>query len=318
MLKRQHYITLVFIALSFAPHVTQAQSTCTPEQRKELILTAVQKDGAVIDNLRAEQLSLKVGSSPATIADVVFQKDSPLDLAVLIDTSVSQETALPMAKAAARAFIKAVFIEGQDRVAVVSFANTPSYHQLLTSNSAAAATAIDQIEIELPQGYVGGGVVVSTGKPPAGPLPGSTSLWDSVRAAAERVFGVKAEKRRRVVLLFTNGYDTSSEGKLNPAIQEANKHDLTVFSIGVGDPARYGLDEGSLKKLSEQTGGIARFPLDNKQKLEAALTDVANHLRGNYVIGYCGGELKDRARLQVEVVDPAMRKAKPVLAYRRY
>ena len=318
MLKPQHYITLAFIALSFAPHVTQAQSTCTAEQRKELILTAVQKDGAVIDNLRAGQLSLKVGSSPATIADVVFQKDSPLDLAVLIDTSVSQETALPIAKAAARAFIKAVFIEGQDRVAVVSFADKAQYHQLLTSNSSAAASAIDQVQLEIPQGYIGGGVVVRSVKPPVGPVAGSTSLWDSVRAAAEQVFGAKAEKRRRVVLLFTNGYDTSSEGKLNPAIREANNHDLTVFSIGVGDPDRYGLDEGSLKKLSEQTGGIARFPLNNKQKLEAALTDVAKHLRGNYVIGYCGGELKDRAKLQVEVVDPEMRKAKPVLAYRRY
>jgi hypothetical protein len=41
-------------------------------------------------------------------------------------------------------------------------------------------------------------------------------------------------------------------------------------------------------------------------------------LRGNYVVGYCGGGVKDRGKLQLEVVDPEMRKAKPVLAYKRY
>jgi hypothetical protein len=52
--------------------------------------------------------------------------------------------------------------------------------------------------------------------------------------------------------------------------------------------------------------------------IEAALTEIARHLRGNYVVSYCGGGVKDRGRLQLQVVDPEMRKAKPVLAYRRY
>ena len=120
------------------------------------------------------------------------------------------------------------------------------------------------------------------------------------------------------MLLFTDGTDTSSSSKLNPAIDEASKQMLAVFSIGVADGAPFSVDEEPLKKLSEQTGGIARFPGKKKEKLEAALTEISRHLRDSYVVGYCGGDTKARANLQFEIVDPEMRKTKPILAYKRY
>lgn len=65
-------------------------------------------------------------------------------------------------------------------------------------------------------------------------------------------------------------------------------------------------------------GGVARFPRNHKEKFDEALTEIARHLRGNYVVGYCGSPASDRAKLQLEVVDPEIRKAKPALAYKRY
>lgn len=316
------FITLGFIAftaLSLASHVVaQTQSTCSPE-RKEIALTAVDKDGVVIESLRAEHLSLKVGGFAATIADVVFQTKYPLDLAVLIDASVSQEKVISTAKAGARAFVASVPATGQDRVAVVSFSDKPIYLQVLSSDFSKLDALIDQIKLDIPPGYVGHGVVVSAGPPPkAGPMPGATSLWDVVSATTTELFGDKTEKRRRAMLLFTDGVDTSSAGKFSNMIEKANKRDVAVFSIGLADSQFQGPDEQALKKLSEQTGGIAEFPGKKKEKLEAALTQIARHLRGNYVVGYCGGSVKDRAKVQVEVIDPEMRKAKPVLFYKRF
>lgn len=57
---------------------------------------------------------------------------------------------------------------------------------------------------------------------------------------------------------------------------------------------------------------------NRKDRLEVALNEIARHLRGNYVVGYCGGAAKDRAKIEFELVDPELRKAKPVLAYKRY
>jgi VWFA-related protein len=322
MLKRELYITLgllAFAAFNLAlPHPAQTQSTCSPEQRKELVLTAVDNDGGVVDKLRAEQLSLKVGGSPATISDLIFHTKAPLDVAVLIDASVSQESVLPTAKAAARAFTSSVPTQGQDRVAVVSFSDKPYYVQALTSDFSNVATAIDQIKLEVPPGYIGGGVVVSARPPTSNsPLSGSTSLWDVVASATTELFAAKAENRRRAVLLFSDGVDTSSSDKLSTTIDEAIKRDVPIFSIGLGY-SESSVEERQLKRLSEQSGGVAYFPGKKKEKLEAALNEIARRLRGNYVVGYCGGAAKDRAKIQLEIVDPELRKAKPVLAYKRY
>ena len=319
----KNFITLGFIAFAAlnlaSPAFAQAQSTCPAEQRREIALTAVDKDGKVIETLRAEHLSLKVGDSAATISDVVFHTKYPLDLAVLIDASVSQENVLSTTKAAARAFVALVPVTGQDRVAVVSFSDKPNYLQVMSSDLSKLDALIDQIKLEIPPGYVGHGVVVSAGPPPkSGPMPGATSLWDVVGATTAELFGVKTEKRRRAILLFTDGVDTSSAGKFNNMIAEANKRDVAVFSIGLADSQFNDVDEQALKKLSEQTGGVAEFPGKKKEKLEAALTEIARRLRGNYVVAYCGGTAKERAKVQVEVVDPEIRKAKPVLAYKRY
>ena len=100
-------------------------------------------------------------------------------------------------------------------------------------------------------------------------------------------------------------------------IDEVINRDVTVFAIGLGSLATYTAEQ-ELKKCSEQTGGVARYPGNKKERLEAALTEIARRLRDTYVIGYCGGATKDRAKLQLEVVDPEIRKAKPVLAYKRY
>lgn len=320
-MRNRLYITfglIAFAAFNFAPCAAQTQSSCSPEQRKEFILTATDKDGYLIDKLRAEHLSLKVGGSPATIADVVFPNGQPLDLAVFIDASLSQESVLPTSKAAARAFVRFVATGGQDRVAVVSFAEKADYLQVLTSDLDAALAAIEQIKFESPAGYVGGGIVVSQTPPKTGPRPGSTSLWDVIRSATDELFQAQDKNRRRVVLLFSDGKDTSSSSELNPAIEAAIKHNLAVFSIGSTDTQRFVVDEQPLKKLSEQTGGIARFPGKKMEKLEAALNEIARQLRSSYVVGYCGGDVKDKARLQVEVIDPEMKKAKPVLVYKRY
>lgn len=320
MMKNKLHLLIAFAAFALAaPCAAQTQSTCSPEQRKQFTLTAVGKDGA-IEKLRAEQLSLKVGASPATIDELAFRTSQPLDLAILIDASASQELVIPTYKAAARAFIKSVPIAGRDRVAIVSFAEKPNQIQALTSDLAAAAAATEQVKFEPPPGYVGGGVIMTTNPHKStGGVTGSTSLWDSVRTATGDLFGDADKSRRRVVILFSDGTDTSSSSKLNPAIDEVIKRDVVVFSIGmVADNKLFIIDEGPLKRLSERTGGVAKFPRNHREKLDEALTEVARHLRGNYVVGYCGGAASDRAKLQVEVVDPEIRKAKPALAYKRY
>ena len=318
-MKHLFFGLIIYAALiTSAPHAiqSQTQSACGTQQRKELVVTVVDPNQSIIDSLRAEHFTLKVGNANATISDVTFQMNKqPLDVVLLIDASVSQEKVLPLAKALAKSFIDALAKAGPNRVAVVSFSDRPTRNPVFTSDVAAANQAVEQIEIDGPPGYFGGGVVISTRPPKNRVMPGATSLWDVIQFTAQTLFDAKPENRRRAMLLFSDGNDTSSSSKFNAAIEDAIKHDVAVFSIGLGDP-NSGLNEQDLKKLSEQTGGIARFP-KNKEALEATLDAIAQQLHANYVIGYCG-EVNSREKLRVEITWPDMRKIKPQLAYKRF
>ena len=314
---RKHKLTLIVFAalITLAPTVAKSQTKCEPQQRKEFVATAVDKNGNVIDNLRAEHLRLKVGNSPATIADVAFQNDTqPLDIVILIDSSVSQEKVVPLAKAGALRFISSVATAGRDRVAVVSFSHKANTQPVLTSDFASAIRSVDQIEVDIPPGYIGGGVVLSASRPRKTLFPGSTALWDVIGHTTNTLFGANAEKRRRVMLLFSDGNDTASSSKPNRVTEDLIKHEIAVFSIGLADQI-YGPSEGTLKKLSEQTGGVASFP-KNAEAVETFVAEIGKRSRAKYVIGYCG-EANTRGKLQLEVVDPELRKTKPILIYKR-
>lgn len=313
---------IIFAALlTSAPRLVRSQSTtgsdrCAPLHRKELVVSVLDPRDAIIDSLRAEHLALKVGDANATISDVTFHiNKQALDVVLLIDASISQERVLPSAKAGAKSFISALTAAGQNRVAVVSFSNKPTNNFVLTSDFAAAAAAIDRIEIDIPPGYVGGGMVVTSRPPPKKPIGGSTSLWDVIRETAQALSASPSDNRRRVMILFSDGTDTSSSSKLNAVIEDVMKADIAVFSIGLTDP-NYSVNEGNLKKLSEHSGGTARFP-KNKEGVYAAIDAIAQHLHANYVIGYCG-EVNDRRKVRVEITWTDMRNIKPILAYKRF
>jgi hypothetical protein len=200
-------------------------------------------------------------------------------------------------------------------VAIVPFSSKAINQPVLTTDFAGAAAAIHQIQIDIPPGYVGGGVVVG-GLPPTRPiLQGATSLFDVIGSTTQTLFSAGDEPRRRVMLLFSDGIDTTSSGKINSVIEGAIKRGMAVFSIAMANPM-YGSSESTLKKLSEQTGGIASFP-KKEEDVESALTEVAKRLRAGYVIGYCG-EFNAQGKLQIEVADPEVRKLKPVLTYKRF
>jgi len=76
------FALIVFAALiSSAPAVhSQSKTDCAPQQRKELIVTVVDPSHSIIDSLRAEHFTLKVGNAKAIITDASFHfNNEPVD-----------------------------------------------------------------------------------------------------------------------------------------------------------------------------------------------------------------------------------------------
>jgi len=287
-----------------------------------IFFTAADSNKRFISNLKKEDVRILEDGQPQEI--FTFQKnlDLPLSIAILIDTSLSEERTLPDEKAAARAFVEAVMRPDRDEAAIVSFTGEVTLEQGFTGNLERVRRAIDRVEFVPPSGgYIGRGVVVG-GTPPISDtnqmLAGSTAIWDAIWASSNELMSISADSTRRTLILLTDGEDTSSQVKMHEAIERAQKADALIYAIGIGDSYQGGVDTGKLQKITEQTGGRAYFPR-NEGELRSAFAQIQRDLREQYLIAYSPqNKTRDGSyrRIQIEIVDPELRKQKLKLNYR--
>src|ERR1043165_1543013 len=130
-----------------------------------IFFTAADKNKRFVGNLKPEDIRILEDGQAQEIFTFQQNIDLPLSLAILIDTSASEERTLPDEKEAAQAFLENVLRPNKDEAAVVSFTGETTLEQGFTGNVDRLRRAIDHVEFVPPSGYIGGGVVVN-GTPP--------------------------------------------------------------------------------------------------------------------------------------------------------
>ena len=286
-----------------------------------LFFTAADKTRRFISTLKPEDIRVLEDGQPQEIFTFQQSAELPLSIAILIDTSRSEERTLPDEKMAARAFLEDVLHPQKDEAAVLSFTGETTLEQGFTGSIDRLRRAIDRVEFVPPSGYVGGGVVVN-GTPPISEtnqsLAGSTAIWDAVWATCEELIGTSAEHTRRAIILLTDGDDTSSHMKIHEAIERAQKTDAFIYAIGIGDRYSFNVNEGSLRKIAEQTGGRAYFP-KHERDLQDAFAQIQRDLREQYLVAYSPtNKARDGSyrRIEIQVVNPALKQQNLKLNYR--
>jgi VWFA-related protein len=286
-----------------------------------IFFTAADKQKRFVSTIKREDVRVLEDGVPQEIFTFQPNSDLPLSLAILIDTSGSEERTLPEEKAAARTFLESVMRPDKDEAAVVSFTGEVTLEQGLTGNVARLRRAIDQVEFVPPSGYIGGGVVVGGTPPISGTqqtLAGSTAIWDAIWATSNELLSGAAEHQRRAIILLTDGQDTISQVRMSEAISRALKADALIYAIGIGDRYNYGINEGALKKITDGTGGRAYFPR-NERDLRDAFAQIERDLREQYLIAYsASNKSRDGSfrRVTIEMVNPELRKENLRLNYR--
>lgn len=286
-----------------------------------IFFTAADTNKRFINNLKKEDIQILEDGQPQEIFTFQQNLDLPLSIAILIDTSRSEERTLPDEKAAARSFVEAVMRPNKDEAAIISFTGEVTLEQGFTGSVDRLRRAIDRVEFVPPSGYVGGGVVVG-GTPPISDtnqiLAGATAIWDAVWASSNDLLATSADNTRRTIILLTDGEDTISQVKMHEAIERAQKADALIYAIGIGDSYQGGVDESSLRKITEQTGGRAYFPR-SESELRSAFVQIQRDLREQYLVAYSpSNKARDGSyrRIQIQVTDPELRKQKLKLNYR--
>jgi VWFA-related protein len=290
-----------------------------------IFFTAADSNKRFINDLRKEDVRVLEDGQPQEIFTFQRNLDFPLSIAILIDTSLSEQRTLPDEKAAAQSFLENVMRPQKDEAAIVTFTGEVTLEQGFTGNLDRLRRAIDRVEFVPPSGYIGGGVIVDDRRPRTPPISdtnqimaGATAIWDAVWASSSDLLSGSAENTRRAIILLTDGYDTISQVKMHESIERAQKADALVYAVGIGDSYQGGVDRGSLQKITEQTGGRAYFPR-SESELRTAFDQIQRDLREQYLVAYSpSNKARDGSyrRIQIEVIDPELRKKKLKLNYR--
>lgn len=206
----------------------------------------------------------------------VFERKTamPLQLALMVDASLSTANELPTEKQAMTRFIERV-LRPTDAAALYEFSGGARALVDFSPDPKKLGTALARI------------------KPRAG-----TALYDAVVEASEKL---KAREGRRVLVLVTDGTDTSSEKTYHDALRAAQEAEVTVFALIVrpipGESGRSVRGEHVLINFADMTGGRVFFPA-RAAELDRFFDDLSELLRTQYLLGYEPASPEWRARLR--------------------
>jgi len=194
----------------------------------------------------------------------------PIALAILLDTSASMETKLPVAQEAAAGFAKR--LRKQDLAEVVSFDSRVIVLQTFTNSAGELEQAIR--------------------KTSAG---GSTSLNNAVYIALKDLKKIVAKSaddvRRQAIVVLSDGEDTSSLLPFEEVRDLAKRSETAIYTIGLkvdeGASSARGFKEAEfvMRQFAQETGGRAFFPTQISE-LAAIYGQISDELSSQYTVGY--------------------------------
>ena len=141
-------------------------------------------------------------------------------------------------------------------------------------------------------------------------LEGGTSLYDAIWFASREL---EDREGRHVVIVVTDGGDTTSSHTYHHALESLHRADSVIYSILVmpitNDAGRNIGGENALAGLAEGTGGRVFQP--TAADLDHAFSEILRELRTQYLIGYYPKNIpptKDRFhRVKLTVDKPGLR-----------
>lgn len=197
----------------------------------------------------------------------VFEAETqqPLDLALMIDASLSAHKEVTFEQAAAAHFIRQVLRPG-DKLSVFYFDEDVTQMPPYFSNNVGALQAAVR---KIPDGA-------------------GTSIYDAVLLGA-RSLARRGEDRRRVIILVTDAGETTSRTDFEAARKEAVRSDTLLYTIVIrpikNESGRNTAGEHALETMTDTTGGAMFYP-DTAQELDTIYDTIDRELRTQYRLAY--------------------------------
>lgn len=260
------------------------EATFTLDVRVVNVLATVKDSaGGLLSDLSREDFTLSEDGQRQQIQYFAHQTDLPLTIGLLIDTSGSQQMLIPEERRAGMMFLQSVLRPSKDLAFLMSFDRNVELLQDYTNSLRLLERGLGELVVEVP----GGGFHPN---PTGDRKQTSTALHDALYLAADEMF--RNQVGRKAVVIISDGYDVGSKVKLRTAIAAAHRADIVVYTIEYVDiqfPGYLGMMTGSgagtLKKMSEQTGGTF-FRVSRRNRLAEIFRRIEEEMRSQYSLGY--------------------------------
>src|SRR5579862_48730 len=230
----------------------------------DILASVTDANGQPIPDLTQDAFSLSEEGVPQKIERFEAQTNRPLDLALMVDSSMSAFKDMKFEEDAAAHFIRQV-VRPADTLGVFEFDESVTQLSDFSDNVPKLQDAIHHIQ------------------------PGSgTSIYDAL-VLGSNALRRRPEGRRRAIVLVTDGGETTSVSKFEDARRTAVDSNTLLYSIIIrpvkNENGRNTAGEHALITITDSTGG-AMFILDDMSQLDAMFDRIDRELRTQYLLGY--------------------------------
>ena len=196
----------------------------------------------------------------------IFETETqlPLDLALMIDASLSAHKEISFEQEAAAHFIRQVLRPG-DSLSVFYFDENVTQLAAFSDDVPALQAAVRKI-----------------------PDGAGTSIYDAVMLGS-RALERRGQDRRRVIILVTDAGETTSRADFDSARKAAVRSGTLLYTIVIrpvkNESGRNTAGEHALETITDTTGGAMFYP-DAPQELDGIFDRIDRELRTQYRLGY--------------------------------
>lgn len=241
-----------------------------------LLVSVHDRTGAVLTDLNQGDFQVLDSGVPQTISFFERNTSLPLSVAILVDTSGSTVIDLHYEVDSVLRFLPPLLKSGnpEDSFELFSFNWRTNLESDFSRNPKRADHALHALKGE-----------------------GGTSLYDAIYLASSTLEG---REGRHVMVVVTDGGDTTSYKKFDDALKAAQRADVVLYPIVVvpiaNDAGRNTGGEHALATLADSTGGQIFYP-EGFDRLDEAFTDILRNLRTQYLLGFYPANVTEQHNL---------------------
>ena len=242
----------------------------------QLHVRVIDRNNRPINNVRQNEFRVFEDGVPQTI-ESFSREEVPISYGLAVDTSASLRSQIQSVIDAGKTIVNSN--KPGDETFLVRFISSDKIEtaQDFTSNKELLIDALDNLYVE----------------------GGQTAVIDAVYLSAEHVSqfqkGDPSDRRRRALILITDGEDRDSFYKQEQLFARLREEDVQIFVIGFineldkdgGLIRKSSRDKAVslINKLASETGGRAFFP-DSIAELPQIASEIVRDMRTQYVIAY--------------------------------